>query len=125
MSCAAATEPASERSDIPREHESCFITREQNLTKNFSERDNPTGNSSGHFITRFINSTCPAKSRWTALLTQSMSILCDGNGTESLTERIDNDLNVSSDLDSITHGFFFFFFNAFILWNNKAIVHYT
>jgi hypothetical protein len=109
MSCAAATEPASERSDIPREHEkeSGFITRGQNLTENFTERDNPTGNSSGHFITRFINSTCPPESRW-ALLTQSMSILGGGYGSESLTESIDTDLNASSvlDLDSITHGNF-------------------
>jgi hypothetical protein len=68
-----ASEPVLVRaseSDIPskQEKESTFITREQNLTENFTERDNASSNPSGHFITRFINSTCaPLQSRYASI----------------------------------------------------------
>jgi hypothetical protein len=59
--------------------------------------DIPSGNPCGHFITRFINSTCaPHSSSWTALLTQSMSILSGRHDGESLTESIDNDQSFES-----------------------------
>jgi hypothetical protein len=65
--------------------------------EHFTERDIPSGNPSGHFITKFINSTCAPQSRsWTALLTQSMYILSGGHGGESLTESIDNDQSFES-----------------------------
>jgi hypothetical protein len=71
-------------------------------------RANPTGEASsqGHFITRFLTSTGPADvpdtgpnlacgtSSWTALLTQSMSILGGGCGSKRFNESIDINLSV-------------------------------
>jgi hypothetical protein len=89
-SCAEATEPVGNRGE-----------------KSITERNNTSGNPSGHFFTRFINSTCPppAPRSWTALLTQTMSILSNGYGGDSFTESIDNvldDSNPDQNVESYT-----------------------
>jgi hypothetical protein len=38
----------------------------EHLNLHFTERDNPTGNRSGHFITRFLSSTGPLEAMTSA-----------------------------------------------------------
>jgi hypothetical protein len=80
-----------------------------------NESDNLTGNTSGHFITRFLSSTSPSyvvaagtgetgpcQSRtWAALLTQSMSILSGGGyGSEILNANTANSFNESESIEN-------------------------
>jgi hypothetical protein len=94
------------------------IEQDIELATSFSNSNlltNPSQTAGGHFITRFLTSTGPAdvpdtgpnlacgSSSWTALLTQSMSILGGGYGSKNFSESIDSNLSVLNSTDLLNN----------------------